>query len=353
MPRAEFRRKTAMACALLAVAPSASAQIALEGPACFTAADNRGLTFEVIQQAPPPQPANRAYPFYPLTGAASMQLGSLSTASPGYARYYFQWGNRSNAPLYNPRGRILPRKPNFQSALGQPRRQRTPFTSMARANACTLAQTANVLGLPEQARTFAAKSGITLVSETAQADSGLVGPADTCVLAKGTLPRDGAGVLLDYEVQDGRTPVETMTFLASYATLVHRAGRKAILLLDPIDAPSQRYNGITGENAHAIVDIFDRTTIFLWNRNAQGDLAASYRSQKALIEQGGAFEGSHVLIDFELAHTSLDDAFLVRKLIQTDKLAGVLLWRNGVPQGGSCDSPVNQKIAAIALGKLK
>ncbi len=328
-----------------------TAAISVGGPGCFTAADNRKLTFEVFQQAPPPRLDHKGYDFYPLSGAASMQLGTLSGAEPGYQRYYFQWGNRSNAPLLNPKGKLVPRKLNLQSGFGLPRRQRTPFSTIARANACTLAQTANVLGLPRETRAFARAVGLTLAFETPSAAP--VGPQDVCVLAKGRLPKDGAGVLLDYETHDGRTVQQTTAFLRDYSRLVHKAGRKAILLINPFDAPTQRYNGITAENANAIVSLFDRTTIFLWSRSVQGNIAASYQSQKTIIEQGGRFDGSRILIDFELANTTLDDARLVRRLIETDKLAGVIFWRNGALQGGSCSSPVNQKIGLIALGQAQ
>lgn len=320
---------------------------------CFTAADNRALRHEVIQQAPPPRPGARAYAYYPLTGAATMQLGSLDRGSAAYARYYFQWGNRSNAPIVMPGGRQIARKPNFQSGAGLPRHQRTPFTSIDRANGCTLAQTATVLGLSAEAAAFARGAGISLVNETRQADMGDLGPADTCVVANATLPRDGTGVLLDYELADGRTPAQTTAFLRAYAALVRKAGRKSILMIDPFDAPSQRYNGISEANAHEIVQMFDRTTIFLWSRNAHNSIPASYRAQKAMIERGGAFDGSRILINFELANTTLDDAAFVRDTIRGDRLAGVLLWRDHAVQGGACDLPVNRKLAIVALGGPK
>lgn len=347
------RCKFWLATALLLPAGAAAAPIAVDGPACFTEKDNAALSFEVIQQAPPPKPGESNYEFYPLTGTASMQMGTLAAGGRRYATYYFQWANRSNAPLLNARGMVIPRKPNFQQTMGKPRKQRTAFTSLARANACTLAQTATALGRAEDARRYALANGITLMRENLQADSGVTGPDDTCVSASGSLPKDAAGVLLDYEVQDKRSPAETLDFLREYAGLVHKAGRKAILLTNPLDAPSQKFTGITAENAHTIVSLFDRTTIFLWSRNKQKDLAARYAAQKALIEAGGPFDGSRILLDFELMGTNLDDARLARQLILSDKLAGVLLWRNYAKQGGSCASPTNVKIAMLTLGKLK
>jgi len=336
----------------VAVAVAGGAASAAPESVCFTARDNDALKFELIQQAPPPI-AGKPYRFYPLTGVASMQLASLDAADPGIALYYFQWANRSNAPLTNARGQLVARKGNFQQAAGRVRQQRTAFSSVPRADACTLAQAATALGLRADAARFAADGGIRLVSATAQEDAGASGPVDVCVVASGATPRRLTGLLLDYEVQDGRSAAETLAFLTRYATLVHRAGRQAILLTNPLDAPSQVYTGITAGNAHAIVDLFDRTTIFLWSRNRQGDLRASYDAQKAMIAAGGPFDGARILIDFELMGTRVDDARLVRRLVADDHLAGVLLWRNYAIQGGSCASDINMKIAAIAVGHPK
>lgn len=350
-----WSRKSAvvLATAMLGPFPGMAAPIGLDGPACFTRSDNAALTFELIQQAPPPRAGTKAYPFYPLTGVTTMQLGTLGQSAGGYARYYFQWSNRSNAPILNARGKSMARKPNFQAAQFTPRKQRTAFSSVDRANACTLAQTATLLGQGTRAARTADDAGIRLISETAQVDAGMIGPADVCVTAQGRLPRDATGVLLDYEVQDKRSGDQTLSFLRTYTALVHAAGYKAILLLDPLDAPSQVYNGIDAQNAYDIAALFDQTTLFLWSRNRQHDLLASYQSQKAMIAQGGKFDGARFLIDYELAGTDLDDARLVRRLIGEDRLAGVLLWRNYAQQGGPCGTATNMKIALLALGHLK
>lgn len=324
--------------------------IAVADQPCFTANDNARLSFEVLQQAPPPQPEATRYAYYPLTGAASMQLGSLARPVSKYATYYFQWANRSNAALRNQAGQTLPRKANLQPSSAGVRRQRTAFTGVAQADACTLAQTASVLGQPARSRGFAQAGHIRIVPETAQADVPPLGSPDTCVLPAGQLRSGKAGILLDFEVQDGRAGPDTMRFLQAYVRLVHSVGRQVILLIDPLDAPSQRYNGISAQNAHAIVALFDRTTIMLWSRNAQGNLPASYQKQKQIIAAGGPFDGGRLLVDFELAGTSLADATFVRQAIVADRLAGVLFWRNRARQGGGCETDVNDKIAAIAFG---
>lgn len=320
------------------------------GPDCFSAADNARLRFEVYQQAPPPS-GHGSYPYYPLSAAASGQLGRLASAPSGIRTWYYHWANRAATPLVGADGRQIIRKLNIEPSWTGNRRHRSAFSSIDRANACTLAQASSLLGKNARARRYAQEAGITLTSEEALPDTAPRSPADTCVLASGQLPPQASGIVLDYEVQDGRDPPTTERFLASYAKLVHAAGKQVILLINPLDSPGQqRFTGVTAENANRIVALFDRTTLVLWSRNAQSSLPASYAAQLAIVKAGGPVDTRRLLIDFELAGTTLDDARFVRQAIIRDRLSGVMFWRNYAKQGGACATPVNQRIAAIAFG---
>jgi hypothetical protein len=277
-------------------------------------------------------------------------MASLDAAPAQLDSYFFAWANRSNAPRELANGRTIVRKPNLQpSALGL-RKQRTAFSTVARADACTLAQLAGLLGMPDEARAPAREAGIALVVETAQPDVGAQGPDDTCVMPAGPLPGTVHGVLLDYEVADGRDAEQTRTLLIAYAARVHRANRRAILLIDPFDAPSQRLSGIDAANAGAIAGAFDMTTLMLWSRNVEHSVPASYRAQRAIVDAGGAVDPQHLIIDFDLAGTSQDDAAFVHDVIVRDHLGGVIFWRNHAEQGGDCATPVNRKISLVLFG---
>jgi hypothetical protein len=167
------------------------------------------------------------------------------------------------------------------------------------------------------------------------------------------LPPEAAGVLLDYEVQDGRTPEHTLEFLTRYAELVRSTGKQSILLTNPLDAPSQVYTGIGLSNANKIHRLFDRTTIFIWARNRQHSVEESLKSQMGVIEAGGPADPKRLIVDFELANTSLQDAATARRFIEQRGLAGVIFWRDYAQQGGSCDLPVNRKIACLAQGRCE
>lgn len=314
--------------------------------ACFSAHDNQKLPFAVIQQAPPPPKQDAGYRYYPLNAVATMQLSTLDAAIPGIDTYFFQWANRSTAPFAAAGGRMTQRKANFQpSALGV-RKQRSGFSSIARADACTLAQLGSLLGTPNNS----GESGIKLVSEADLPDRGAQGPVDTCVMPAKPLPASVRGVLLDFEVADGRTPDQTRKLLIDYADRLHRSGRRAILLIDPFNAPTQRQTGIGPTNASAIVSAFDMTTLMLWSGNVEHDIAASYRAQRSLVDAAGKVDPHRLIIDFDLSGTSIEDAAFVHETILRDRLGGVIFWRNRVEQGGDCANPVNRKIAAVVFG---
>ena len=332
---------------LAALAAGASSLLAAS--ACFTPADNARLGFAVIQQAPPAAPRSRApYAYYPQSGVTTKQIAALARAGRGTATYYYHWANRSNAPLA---GVATPRKLNFQPSMDGRRRQRTAFTSIARANACTLVQAASLLGRADLATRFAAGQGLSVITEAQSPDVGDAGAPDQCITAAGTLPRNATGIVLDYEVQDGRDADTTTRFLLAYAGLVHAAGRQVVLVTNPLDSPMEpRFTGITAAKAHTIVAAFDITALLLWAGNAQHSLAQSYAAQRQIV---GPADGRRLMINFELADTTIADARAVRQIILRDRLAGVMLWRNHAVQGGACDSDVNAKIAAIVFGDNK
>jgi hypothetical protein len=191
---------------------------------------------------------------------------------------------------------------------------------------------------------------IALASETSQADEGPTGPPDTCVMVAHRVPASTTGVVLDYEVADGRTTAQTRQFLVDYAAAVHAAGRRVVLLTNPLNAPTQRFTGIDRSNAATIARAFDLMTLMLWGRNVEHSLSASYRAQRAIVDADGAVDHRRLMIDFELASTSLEDAAFVHDTIVHDGLGGLMLWRDRAVVGGDCQDPVNRKIALAAFG---
>jgi hypothetical protein len=316
---------------------------------CFTARQDDRLPFRVVQEAPPPVLGERNYPYFPLTDAATAQIERLwEPTLPGVSKWYNEWANRCqgaarsfNVCGWNPKGN-----------LGNPRISGRPpvrsfFATFAMADACTLAQAAYALGENIDPSRYAG-SGMRIEQgrerPLLQTRERLV---DTCEMPAARLPPDAAGILLDYEVQDGRSPSQTLAFLREFARLVHAHGKRAILYTNPLDAPTQRYTGITAANAHAVMNSFDFLTIVLWSRNRQHDIGESFRAQLDTIRAGGPVNPRKLLAVYELNGTTVEDAKSTRALLLASGLAGVVLWRDHARQGGDCDAPTNQKIACL------
>ncbi len=148
------------------------------GADCFSAADNARLRFEAFQQAPPPRDGAR-YPHYPLSAAVSGQLGRLASAPKGIQTWYYHWANRAATPLVGAGGRQIVRKLNLEPSWTGNRRHRSAFSSIDRANACTMAQAASLLGQDARARRYARDAGVTLINERALPDAAPPSPAFT------------------------------------------------------------------------------------------------------------------------------------------------------------------------------
>jgi hypothetical protein len=344
-----------LAAAFAWVLSSPSASAADDRSVCFTAASGP-LGQEVYQQAPPPVPhRDGGFAYFPASAFASQSMQRLWRAQgSAYALYYFQWSNRSTQGLVDRGGRTVIPKANIQPGADGALDQRTRFTSTAKADACTLAQTAAVLGRSEaDVDAYLKPAGVRAARPSAGGRVGVSEAIDLCVIPPLALPPGAAGVVLDYEVQDGRTPAYTLAFLRRFSALVDGAGLRPILLTNPLNAPTQAWTGISEQNANAIHRLFYRTTLFAWSRNPDGDIARSLARQMDVLKAGGTVEPGRLIVDFELANTTLADAAAAHRFIRDAKLAGVLLWRNGARQGGDCDTDVNRKIACLTLGACR
>jgi hypothetical protein len=326
---------------------------------CFDAASSRNLPFEVYQQAPPPpRPDAPSYNFYPLSAAVSADLERLNQSQGPVRRYYFLWANRCQAPAsgrgacgWNQKGNFV-----FQRATAGTPELRTFFSSLERADACTLAQASRLLGDDDasiDAYARAAGSSNEKGPPGAMASRAGERVVDRCPLAEQALAPDAAGIVLDYETSDGRTPAYTTAFLRRFAALVHAHHKQALLYLDPWDAPSQVHTGIDASNANAVYQLFDRVGVMLWHGNRQGGIADSAQAQLELLRRGGAVDPKRLVLVFELANTAVADARSARALVLDQGLAGVMFWRDRAAQGGSCDSEVNRKIACLVLGRCE
>lgn len=313
----------------LAVTPAA-------GQACFT---NKAKTqFPVHQLAPPPAYDNVPdFAYYPAATFSSMNADAIANSSSLLPKYSWQWGNHGPRPVMKSNlapGVLTPTGPT-----------QLHFSTPAAANACTLAQTAATLGYKTLIPGYLRRASLT------SATTPPVGTfTNLCILPSTSIRSKIEGVVIDYEVQDGRSSTGSLNFLLEYAALVHRAGKKAILYTNPLDTGRQALSGIDANNAMQIHRAYDLMSLFLWSGNRQGDIGASFDSQMAIL---GAPDPTKLYAVFELANTTLADARTVQARMKAKKISSVMLWRDGARQGGACSLDVNRKIACLAYGRCR
>ncbi len=324
---------------------------------CFAPQDSSRLSFEVIVQAPPPRMEHdTAWRFHPASGAASMDISSLNASqTESLKKYWFLWANRCHALSqgesgascgWNPKGNVV--APKLTLLSGE--EVRTYFTTFEAANICTLIQADWALGASRaEIDRMAAKTRLSIVDRPENALANVHGNRlmDKCLLPQRLGPMT-SGVVLDYEVQDRRTPRQTEDFLLEFAKLVKARGKRVILFSNPLDAPTQRYTSITTDNLQRIAPAFDAVGVMLWSKSKQGNLQASARTQLDMLK---GVQPSHIMLVFELNNTSMADAQFVHDLMLREHYAGVMLWRNYAEVGGSCTSNSNRKLSCLLFGR--
>lgn len=294
---------------------------------CFT--PHERSPFYIIQQAPPPiSDGATSYDFYPLTAAATGQLERIVHSRSSVEKIYWQWANHGpRSTDGGAKGNITPGSPGVQIR----------FSSIAAADACTMAQTEAALGREPQR---GASPLLRLVEGRQTSDT-----LDVCIVPNEPTP-PGSPILLDYEVADGRSPLETAGFLVRWSKLVHAERRKAILYSNALDAPSQKYSNLTPVAAQ-VGNNFDLVHVLISSRNAGVRLEESFNYQI----RSYLVEASKIIVTFELNGTSIEDAKAVNEILRSKKATGVNFWRNYAKEGGSCGTETNQKIACVAFGR--
>jgi len=194
---------------------------------CFTDADDARLQFDVFQNAPPSHMDSADWPYYPASGAASAQITALNTTAQQLKLFYWQWANHGTRAVA--KGNLAPGVADVTKTI-------VNFSTIDKANACTLAQTAFALGKSNYGNGVAARHGLQVTSVVPTNPS----MTDVCIVPGQMLSPNVGGILLDYEVQDGRTALQTKNFLIAWASMVHGAGRKAFLYSNPLDGQHKR-----------------------------------------------------------------------------------------------------------------
>jgi hypothetical protein len=315
---------------------------------CFGPSDSSSPIREIYQNAIPPASSSSTYKYYPVKYAATQQINKLSPTQTGVKSYAWVWVNHTRSKGNG----LIPPYYNVGSEV------RALFTTIQRANACTKIQLMRIFNESSiDLNSIAIKYGLQLASRSEElswrVNSSYL--TNVCILSDYTLPSDTEGVLFDYEVQDGRSNSQTTSFLSNINSYVHEKGKKTILYLNPLDGPSQISTGIDSSNAPILRRRFDKMTVLLWSGNKQQSIKDSFYTQIRIagLDFYNKQKLTKIIIAFELADTSLEDARIVHNLMKKSEMENLMFWRNGAVVGGSCETDVNKKIACLAFSRCK
>jgi len=353
---------------------------------CFlkTSVDNLPTGLRVIHNSAPPanDVVDATYPSWPATVFTSSAdtLAPSSYSKPGHERWAFVWANRRNYGGWNTKPNDLP---GDMVTLGG-KECRSTFTTVGMANAATRIQVRAILGLPTQP-VLDNNPGLTAVVPYVNAEgtgwsqspaqyftadfvhsTGTYRVCENVVLLHPHVFPDGderfVGITLDYECQDSRAESTTASFLHVIQYDCSLAQKKAHLLTNPFDAPSQAYTKVTEANLQTIFAEWDYVGVWLWSDNIEDSISASYATQIGMLpDLTTAADWAKVVIYFELGPessapnpgTTIADAWWVRKkLTAAGDLhpTSVQFWRNGAPSGDPCSSDKNRKISIVCFG---
>jgi len=369
--------------------PTADDAQAEKTAGCFSAEDNRKLSFDVYRSGWAPVAKNQdgllaRSPLYPATAFATMQLDRITgpqTSDPAqnmtYANYFFLWGNRCLAFSNDEQEcrntkRVKGNDYNNRVSVvvdGKRVEARPMFSSYQRADSCTTLQALNAAGVAEaELKTAAEKEGLKTFFRYAGDGKALADVADiTQTMANGRIEKrpyfvdtclfdkrmgaGPAGVIIDYEVWDERSPAQTRTFLLQMARALHERGKSFMVFTNSLVSQGARKgNGIDASNLKDVITASDGFFPVVWSGATPGGIeidahdrkesfVQNFDAQMRYLRDAGVnspelMRKIHPVIS--IYDLRAGEAQQLHQAIKAQGLGGVMLWRNGVAADSAC-----------------
>jgi hypothetical protein len=346
---------------------------------CYSFANSMPLDMEVMRQAIPPEYESGTTNFpdqngtYPVTIYTAQNTPNLTRAvgktAPNGTHikgYAFLWANR----CIGIKGGPCPKKKS--NPINSPaitknvtvkgkttaKEVRLAFTSVAKANACTIARAAYILGYSADfAEDIAVNNKIKLysanaiqeVAKTAKLYTASSGEkhytlADICVLPETQTNVDG--IVLDYEVHDNRAPVSTTNLIGRIGEMAREKGKGLIIYTNSIDKAGVA-NGLTRANLKQVIADSTGFTFVALN-------TTDYSRSMNIIKQSYLVQStipySKLFPTLSLRTTTLADANRFNQIIRNNNLFGASFWRDGATLDEQCTSNSYKILKCVVEG---
>lgn len=298
----------------------ASAQL----PAYFNPGDAAPYQPMIFMRQTPPPPDDQdnrtSYAYGPITDSAALNVTAQNRSTwTGGHNWVFVWANRAQVPPGDPAIQSNPIYPAILNGRGVP--YLTEFTTVARADAATKAEILYDMGAPPSVwQAPLAAAGVnaiywsTLAADpdayftTVSQDGKFMVTVDKMVIPTAVATRN-YGIVVDYEVQDHRTPSETHPFLDDLGATIRSYGLKAYLYTNPWDSTSPtQLSGFSFDRMADIKANFDYISLYVWGGQGQCNLPASYPQSVAFLKGAdGKLNFSQIIVTIDLFYcTSID-----------------------------------------------
>jgi hypothetical protein len=366
---------------------------------CFQRTDKKP-SYRVFQISGPPTYSRKerdfafSSPSYPATDYAT-SMNRLTEAVPPSAsldtfrRHYLLWANRCvfveglTPSSKECRNTTRTKGNGYPGMKGGPLNQqlRTVYTTYQKANVCTLIGTKRALGeRMEQVEQEGKAAGLQVLQAKVEdvelqklarrVSLGTLGVEqlvllDICIVERESIAPDVAGIMLDYEVFDSRTPGEVVAFFRQLRDVVAKHGKTLIVNTNPLP---REPNGIDADNVRDILGIVDgfaptistgasigNPDIGLAPKTRKLSPVDSYRSQFAVLTANGRAEltpqmKAKLIWNVSIFDISLAEAQYLHNEVKSQGYHGIMIFRNFVKLGGNCSRESNQVIACLAWG---
>jgi hypothetical protein len=369
---------------------------------CFARSDATKLKYDVFQISSSPKylPAQKDFiersPWYPATDYAMTSIpminrqGETSASGLTFRRHYLLWANRCinfkglTPDLDSCRNTTRVKGNGYPGLIGHGKplaeQLRTAFSTYAKADACTLISAHALIDGDWTAMEAKAKAvGLTLVpgdtdrtklaamARQVEAGNGTKTRflVDICIPETQPMGSTGAGIVLDYEVFDGRRPESVTALFRDLAAITRSRGKTFIVVTNPLP---REPNGIVASNVRDVIDVVDAfaptiTTgatpgnpdILLKEKPRTISPMDDYRRQIGVLTDSGRAtltkaQRAKIIWNISLFDTGLPEAKFFHDEIIAQGYRGLMIFRHFTKQGGSCSRAANQITSCLAFG---
>ncbi|WP_295396260.1 hypothetical protein [uncultured Thiodictyon sp.] len=175
-----------------------------------------------------------------------------------------------------------------------------------------------------------------------------VGSGDTvnvCRISVTPLNADVSAVVLDYEVQDNRSPADSAKFIKAISSIVKKYNKKLFLYVNPLNAGGAKTSGLTPELFGDVVDYVDYIGLLITRRKGKA-------LQEDIDDQHGLLAGWGGKLAFvvDISNFTDDEMIVIRKNAFKYKVKFVMLWRNGSSFGDNCSTRSYASVKCLVSG---